>query len=162
MGKKKSEDKSQKNLEKDQEDSLQDVMAAGEKLRSPLLWGVLLFIPIALTLLVSVKDAPKENVAVESFEKKSEDNRITQESVRYKDFAHGISRGAKNVGKVNDCNFDALVGLPMSEKITEKTKSIGRVYRILLPDAMMTMDHSARRINFDINNDGIIIRVWCG
>jgi len=57
------------------------------------------------------------------------------------------------------CDFEAWVGKPVDEAAVKET---GRVYRILKPDSMMTMDHSPERINVVHDNDGIVTRVWCG
>lgn len=57
------------------------------------------------------------------------------------------------------CDFEAWVGKPVDEAAVKET---GRVYRILKPDSMMTMDHNPERINVVHGDDGIVTRVWCG
>jgi len=34
--------------------------------------------------------------------------------------------------------------------------------RILPPGAIMTMDHRPRRLNVDLDDGGLIVRLWCG
>lgn len=57
------------------------------------------------------------------------------------------------------CAFEAWVGKPVDEAAVKAT---GRIYRILKPDSMMTMDHNPDRINVVHGDDGIVTRVWCG
>ncbi len=57
------------------------------------------------------------------------------------------------------CDFESWVGQPVDEAAVKET---GRVYRILKPDSMMTMDHNPERINVVHDNDGKVTRVWCG
>lgn len=57
------------------------------------------------------------------------------------------------------CDFEAWVGKPVDEAAVKET---GRVYRILKPDSMMTMDHSPDRINVVHDDKGVVTRVWCG
>ncbi len=58
-----------------------------------------------------------------------------------------------------ECDFESWVGKPVDEAEVKKT---GRVYRILTPDSMMTMDHSPERINVVHDKDNVVTRVWCG
>ncbi|RKF16318.1 hypothetical protein D6850_01810 [Roseovarius spongiae] len=37
-----------------------------------------------------------------------------------------------------------------------------RPLRIIPPDSAVTMDYRADRLNVDIDEDGIVTRVWCG
>lgn len=57
------------------------------------------------------------------------------------------------------CDFEEWVGNPVDEAAVKAT---GRIYRILKPDSMMTMDHNPERINVVHDNDGVVTRVWCG
>jgi len=57
------------------------------------------------------------------------------------------------------CDFEAWVGKPVDEAAVKAT---GRVYRLLTPQSMMTMDHNPERINVVHGDDGVVTRVWCG
>ena len=57
------------------------------------------------------------------------------------------------------CDYEAWVGKAVDEAAVKET---GRVYRIMKPDSMMTMDHNPERINVVHGDDGIVTRVWCG
>ncbi len=163
---------SEKNIEEKEdsgaEESLHDVMSGTDALRTPLFWGALLFIPIALTLFVSVRDAPQESRAVEVVAEAEvgEAAEIVRKDVRRPGSRTravvdgGGFKGA--AGNAYACDFNKLVGLSMSERIEEKVKELGRPYRILPPDSAMTMDYAPARVNFDVDAAGIISRVWCG
>ena len=43
-----------------------------------------------------------------------------------------------------------------------KVKQIGKVFRILSPGSMVTMDHNPERINILINDHDIVLEVRCG
>lgn len=59
------------------------------------------------------------------------------------------------------CDFPQFVGLPADDpKVDEVLKT--RAHRLLPPGAMMTQDHSPARINLDLDDKGVIRRVWCG
>ena len=38
----------------------------------------------------------------------------------------------------------------------------GKPLRILPPGSMMTMDHRPDRLNVDLDEEGVITRIWCG
>lgn len=57
------------------------------------------------------------------------------------------------------CDFDAWVGQKVDMDTIEKT---GRIYRILKPDSMMTMDHNPERVNVVHDDDMVVTKVWCG
>lgn len=59
----------------------------------------------------------------------------------------------------SSCDFESWVGQPVDEAAVKET---GRVYRILKPDSMMTMDHNPERLNVVHDDDGKVTRVWCG
>ncbi len=57
------------------------------------------------------------------------------------------------------CAYDDMVG----KKVDEVTlKASGKIYRVLAPDSMMTMDHNPDRINVVHDKDMIVTKVWCG
>jgi len=57
------------------------------------------------------------------------------------------------------CDFEEWVGKLVDEAAVKAT---GRIYRLLKPDSMMTMDHNPERINVVHGEDGVVTRVWCG
>ena len=57
------------------------------------------------------------------------------------------------------CDFESWVGKPVDEATI---KASGRIYRILKPDSMMTMDHNPDRINVIHDDKNIVTKVWCG
>ncbi|NCC22460.1 MAG: hypothetical protein EOM26_08355 [Alphaproteobacteria bacterium] len=57
------------------------------------------------------------------------------------------------------CDFSKFSGHEVDEAALEAT---GREYRILPPGSMYTEDYNPRRVNLDVNDEGIVISVWCG
>lgn len=59
------------------------------------------------------------------------------------------------------CEFPQFVGLLADDpRVDEVLKT--RAHRLLPPGASMTQDHSPARINLDLDEKGIIRKVWCG
>lgn len=56
-------------------------------------------------------------------------------------------------------DMQTLVGQP--EDVLEEMRLQGPI-RILGPDDAMTMDHRPDRTNIEIDEDGLINRIWCG
>ncbi len=60
------------------------------------------------------------------------------------------------------CGFDSFVGRRPDTIVEAELKATGRPYRVLKPGSPMTMDFSEQRINLDLDDQGVIRRVWCG
>jgi hypothetical protein len=60
------------------------------------------------------------------------------------------------------CEFSPWVGLEIDEGIVQAVKDTRRPYRILAPGAPATQDFAPARINFNVDDAGKILRVWCG
>ncbi len=59
------------------------------------------------------------------------------------------------------CEFPQFVGLPADDmKVEEVIKA--RPHRLLPPGAAVTQDHAPDRINLELDDQGVIRRVWCG
>ena len=68
----------------------------------------------------------------------------------------------KNLLPKSSCgaeNLQHLVNLPYEARDFEVE---GRALRILPPGSVMTMDHRIDRLNVDLDQKGIITRIWCG
>lgn len=52
-----------------------------------------------------------------------------------------------------------LIGTPSSDV---DFAALGVPLRILPPGSMMTMDYRADRLNVELDQDGMITRLWCG
>lgn len=66
---------------------------------------------------------------------------------------------SREVFKDATCDFEGWVGKPVDEAAVKET---GRVYRILPPNSVMTMDHNPERINVEHDDNKLVTRVWCG
>lgn len=58
-----------------------------------------------------------------------------------------------------ECDFEGWIGKPVDDAALEET---GRIYRVLKPGSVMTMDHNPQRINVEHDEGGTVTRVWCG
>jgi len=80
----------------------------------------------------------------------------------YNDHGHSHDDDEEWVEDVKDTTcgvYDEWVNKPLDE---EAVKAVGREYRILKPDSVMTMDHNPERMNVYINNNEIVLSVMCG
>lgn len=73
----------------------------------------------------------------------------------------------ENGMKVHDpdamtCGADGLQELVGQPADAHDFKVDGRPLRILPPGSAMTMDHRPDRLNVDVDEDGLITRIWCG
>jgi hypothetical protein len=80
---------------------------------------------------------------------------VTEQEIPHSD----VPPPSREAFKDASCDFEGWVGKPVDEAAVKET---GRVYRILKPDSMMTMDHNPERINVVHGEDGKVTRVWCG
>jgi hypothetical protein len=80
---------------------------------------------------------------------------VTEQEIPHSD----VPPPSREAFKDASCDFEGWVGKPVDEAAVKET---GRVYRILKPDSMMTMDHNPERINVVHDEDGKVTRVWCG
>lgn len=60
------------------------------------------------------------------------------------------------------CGFTYLIGMKPDQDVFTKITMTGKAYRVLPPGSAMTMDHSHTRVNLELDDQGIIQKVWCG
>jgi hypothetical protein len=71
-------------------------------------------------------------------------------------------RRGQPVGAVS-CDFNIWLGRPLNEGlVAEQLQAMNRPYRILPPGSMMTMDYSPSRVNFELDENGVVKRIFCG
>lgn len=59
------------------------------------------------------------------------------------------------------CNYDEWVGMRRAQ-VEPLVNATGRPARILPPGSVMTMDYRAERINVELDDADIVVRVFCG
>lgn len=135
---------------------------------SPLLWVLLLAVPLTLGLAVSIVRgmdgatpplvAPGE-IAAAAQPAVTQELTVTEEPVE-----EGGPRRIIAMPKEEayPCDFAPWVGSKVTPEMLEAIKQAKRGYRILSPGASMTMDYSPARINFETDGEGVITRVSCG
>lgn len=68
---------------------------------------------------------------------------------------------ARPVGD-DSCGAEArsyLIGQPVSEVDLD---TLARTVRVIRPGDAVTMDHRPDRLNLDLDDNGVILRPWCG
>ena len=60
------------------------------------------------------------------------------------------------------CSFNAAVGQAPSRDLIAAINAAHRPYRLLPPGYPMTMGSDPARVNLELDQQGIIRRVWCG
>lgn len=59
------------------------------------------------------------------------------------------------------CGYQDLVGQKV-EAAEAKLRAAHKIYRKVKPGSPLTMDYSADRFNLDLDDHGVVTRVWCG
>lgn len=59
------------------------------------------------------------------------------------------------------CEYDEWIG-KTGEETAAYLKSIGATYRIIPPNTGVTMDYSPSRVNAELDDNNIVIRMFCG
>jgi len=143
---------------------------------NPKIWLVLLAVPIVFSMvnsMIPLREKPPPEPVRETA------NPAISRAVTRLDVAGGFSpragtaEGRKDVldfksrgvlDKKNQpaCRFPEWIGKKAEGKILSGLKKMKTPFRMLPPGSMMTMDHVPSRINLEVDESGIIIKVWCG
>lgn len=59
------------------------------------------------------------------------------------------------------CLTDAQMALP-GQDVDAAQSVLPEQARIIPPDSAVTQDYRPDRVNVDVDEDGVILRVWCG
>ena len=141
---------------------------------SPMFMFCVLLVPIFLGILFAFTAKPPEQtpVAVPQAETHSAppastwtaDGEVpvrTGKAARWNDAGTAPVIGGVAFSKTG-CNFKTLVGNQVTGDMRRRFEEAGRVYRVLPPGSAMTMDFSVGRVNLELDDKGVIRRVWCG
>ncbi len=60
------------------------------------------------------------------------------------------------------CGAEALANLVGQDMSALSAMTFPDTTRFIGPNDAITMDFSPTRLNFDLDEDGVILRVWCG
>lgn len=60
------------------------------------------------------------------------------------------------------CGAEPLKNLLGQDMSTLAAMTFPDTTRFIGPGDAVTMDFSPRRLNFDLDEDGVILRIWCG
>lgn len=172
-------------VEVDEYDALNETSRA----RSPVLWLLLLLIPIVASLFLSISRQPPpqapeaalSDIRVEGTQAKQagalsrSDEPLKGE--RYTSWSNpniggeaklvqpqtprGAKRGERLSDDIPDCDFTSWRGAQFSN-VQNRLKALRRPYRLLPPGTIATKDYRPARINIDLNANNVVMRVWCG
>ncbi|VAV88843.1 hypothetical protein MNBD_ALPHA06-518 [hydrothermal vent metagenome] len=73
-----------------------------------------------------------------------------------------IARAKPAPGAVDSCRAGEYVRLLDQPLSSLNAMRFSQQVRILMPDTIVTQDFIAKRLNFDIDKQGLIARLWCG
>ena len=127
-------------------------------IRSPILWFTLLFIPVLMGLYAGF-NRPSRTPGVEAprvIIYMPEDFVVTP--------LPSGQQSAWSAGRTVpvSCDFKEWVGRQADERMQAELKARKHAFRILPPKAPTSMYYSEDRVNFNVNANGKITRVWCG
>lgn len=131
-------------------------------------WVLLLAVPLALGFAVSIvrgMDGATPPLVAPGEIAAAAQPAVTQElTVAEEPVEEGGPRRMIAVPKEEayPCDFAPWVGSKVTPDMLEAIKQAKRGYRILSPGASMTMDYSPARINFNLDDKGVIASVTCG
>lgn len=160
----------------DQSDPHQDLRPASPKIeevdlssrlsRNPALWFGLILIPVFLAVLVSFlgQEKAEEGEAPPAPAQAPAEDLARQNVTRpAPPPGPGMGERSPRVEASPACDFAIWAGRPLNEEeVARQMEALGRPYRVLPPGSMMTMDYSPSRVNFDVDENGIVSRIWCG
>lgn len=138
------------------------------EVKTPFLWIMLLAAPVLLGVLLSLRAPPAQQEPAPIQEQAAAQAPVVQpqKTVPIEGRRRYSAAAEETVAPLEEpppaCDFAPWVGLPVGADMQAALRASNRPYRVLPPGSMMTMDHSPARVNFDIDERGIITRVWCG
>jgi hypothetical protein len=72
-----------------------------------------------------------------------------------------VKEAVQPAEKTYSCDFASSVGSKVTPELLDAIGREGRPHRILPPGAGATRDHNPARVNFDVDGEGTITRIWC-
>lgn len=154
-------------------------------MRSPVLWFVLLSIPVLLAFYIgltqSIPNAAEPAPVVEYTPEEQASEALPGSASEQPGAPTAPSPGGRVNPQMQEgmpalaaeeaqggrqqpvvCGYQDWVGKHADSALEDELKAKKQAYRIMPIGSMMTMDFSAQRINFETDAGGIITRVWCG
>lgn len=166
---------------KESEPFLRQTQGQETRVNFPWLWGVLLLVPILFSFINFLFSQAKKETVVQNTEPSSYSQaQLFQNETRpitmrgnERNFEADMLRARQEETKkpgssiypllsqeqIKKCDFSSWVGYAFND---QAVAVLNKQYRVIKPDMTFTFDYIEDRLNFDINYDGIIIRVWCG
>lgn len=136
----------------------------GRKAGSPLIWILLLLIPVIPAFYLSLTNRAGDIATLEApVQSKATEAPAGEAVLRRGGGGQNMSdRQGEPVQKIMSCNFEDWIGARVEQSMLEALAAKGRPQRLLPPDTSYTTDYVPERVNFDLDENGIILRIWCG
>lgn len=152
-----------KSPETEKPDDIHENILTTRAVQSPLLWFLLLFVPIALALVSGLVRQSKMTEA----ERQAVRQVAVERPERPVPIEKTIMRTRAGVDQDLRCDFDHLVGSKVTEEFLKGMRPLGRPVRVLPPDLPVPAgqtpeEFDPRRLNFDVDQNDLIRRIWCG
>lgn len=116
------------------------------------------------TTIVDV-DAPKPQIASRVDEDPAALRNIPMMNVIKETTSQRRAAASEQAEAAPACNYTHLVGRQYDESVAEMIKDAGnseRPLRILKPGDAYTQDFAPNRVNINLDEAGVITRIWCG
>jgi hypothetical protein len=139
----------------------------GRKAGSPLIWILLLLIPVIPAFYLSLTNRAEDVAALKAPAKNEAAEVLAGEAVLRRggganDRVLLPDRQAEPAKQPLSCDFKDWIGVRVEQSMLEALAAQGRPQRLLPPDTSYTSDYVPERVNFDLDENGIILRIWCG
>lgn len=148
------------------------------KVQRPYLWFIPIAIPFLILAYITVTSGPRESKLLQA--DRPSPREIARQHAQAMDnavmrlygpegqrSAYLKRRLGYDPAKLPDpagfkCDFDLWVGRTLDRAIIESVDQSLRSYRIIRPGQVITKDFAPGRINFEVNGNDTITRIWCG
>jgi hypothetical protein len=152
-----------------------DPLIGEQNIRGPLIWAALIFVPIVVAMIMALMQgapppeapATRERAPVETRSKTLEELGLSPRGDSAAPGNHSrpaTMGGSPGVARTvaPPCIEGLWEGRAFNLNIKKQMVTMRRTYRLLPPGAVVTQDHNPARTNFELNENGIIKRTWCG
>ena len=130
--------------------------------RGPIIWAFLLFVPIILTFTVTLLKEPEPEIKLE-VQTAEQAQAVTEPSSSKSTVPAETRRVGQLIRqKEKSCDYKHWHGARFGDEVKRKLTNSKKPYRVLLPGQSYTQDYSPSRMNVQLDENGVITRVWCG
>lgn len=141
---------------------LNDPSGRPQKAGSPLIWILLLAVPVVPAFYLSLMHKAEDIPTLEAPQSGVAEVPAGEAVSRRGGGQAFLDRQIQAAQKAVSCDFKDWIGMRVEQNMLEALAEKGRPQRLLPPDTDYTSDYVPERVNFDLDENGIILRIWCG